>query len=293
MKRTKVKRSSSFLELMAQPTVKGSQLILYFSTCVSHVLRSSRGRDKILGVVQHLSDLYKNCMIDYLAENRIREWPIILRNAKIINESMKNGRKIFRLLRWIEELGSIGKNTKGPYDAIIILKLVRHIAGAIYYILDNLVWVAQIGVISKVITNANWKWESTKDAASFVRYILLLIINLFSVRKRRAKETELIEELESDPGRIINYDNHGYKKMLSLVKIRTKRRYQALDIMKNFLRIFMLMKSLKLPFTQNVSGVFYSICGITSSALAIFKLLTLKTQIRIEGKQTIKRTDFQ
>lgn len=52
---------------------------------------------------------------------------------------MKNGRKIFRLLRWIEELGSIGKNIKGPYNAIIILKLIRHVAGAVYYMLDNLV----------------------------------------------------------------------------------------------------------------------------------------------------------
>lgn len=69
----RIKRSPSFLERVAQPTVKGSQLILYFSTCVSHVLRSSRGRDKILGVVQHVSDLYKQSMLDYLYEHRIKE----------------------------------------------------------------------------------------------------------------------------------------------------------------------------------------------------------------------------
>ncbi|CAG9328875.1 unnamed protein product [Blepharisma stoltei] len=39
--------------------------------------------------------------------------------------------------------------------------------------------------------------------------------------------------------------------------------------MKNFLRIFTLMKSLKLPFTENITDVFYSCCGITLSALSI------------------------
>ncbi|CAG9328876.1 unnamed protein product [Blepharisma stoltei] len=66
MSKRKIKRSLSFLELLAQPTVKISQLILYFKTCEIHVLRSSRGRDKILGIVQYLSYLYKNSLIDYL-----------------------------------------------------------------------------------------------------------------------------------------------------------------------------------------------------------------------------------
>lgn len=118
------------------------------------------------------------------------------------------------------------------------------------------------------------------------------MINLISVRKRQAKEVELVEELTSDPGRMISQDNHGYKKMISLIKIRTKRRYQALEMMKNLLRIVMLMKSLQLPFTKDISGVFYSICGITSSALAIFKLLTLKTQIIAEGKHATRKADF-
>ena len=45
------------------------------------ILSFSKGRDKFLGLIQHVSNLYKHCMIDYLSRYRIKEWPVSVRNA--------------------------------------------------------------------------------------------------------------------------------------------------------------------------------------------------------------------
>ena len=95
-------QSPSFLELF---TKRSSAMLKFVST--SQVLQSSRGRDKVLAFMQYSAKLYKECMSDYLSSKRIREWPISVRNSKGLNGSMKTGRKLFRLFRWLEEIPTI------------------------------------------------------------------------------------------------------------------------------------------------------------------------------------------
>jgi hypothetical protein len=99
MRLEKNSRSSSFFSEIAGPTLKTSQLLLYFSASVSHILKLSNGRDKALGLIQNMADLYKHCMLEYLNFYRIREWPVAVKNAHALQTSMKNGRKFFRLFR--------------------------------------------------------------------------------------------------------------------------------------------------------------------------------------------------
>ena len=273
----RIMKSPSFLERMAEPTKKGSELVMFVCTSVSYVLRSSVGRDKLLGCAQYSSDLYKACMLDYLTTHRIREWPTYVRNAKIIADSMKNGRKIFRLMRSFEELDNFIKKLRKPLDLVLVLKQMRHLTAAVYYLLDNLVWIAQIGVISKFISFINVKLESTKNAASLFRYILLVIITLLSFIKRQKKQKDLTKSLKRMPNSVVTPGSISYKNTLSLLKARTKLRYQVLDVTKNFLRILMLIESLEIPGSSRLSPIFISLCGLVSSTLAIFKLLSLKT----------------
>ena len=135
------RRSSSFFANIAAPTLKTSQLLVYFSTSVSHILKQSHGRDKILGLIQNVADLYKQCMLEYLTLYHIREWPISVRNANALQVSMKSGRKFFRLLRWLEEMSRVEGKLKLNMKPVILLKLIRHIAGVWYYFLDNLMWI--------------------------------------------------------------------------------------------------------------------------------------------------------
>ncbi|CAG9319049.1 unnamed protein product [Blepharisma stoltei] len=288
-----IKRSPSFFDHLTSPTVTGSKLLLESSICFSHILSSSHGRDKILGVIQYSADLYKQCMLEFLSETRIRKWPLMVRNASIIYESMRSGRKIFQLLRWIEEVSSIGNNLKEAFSLIVFMKILRHVAGTIYYILDNFVWISNIGVISDFVLSTNWKWESTKDSVSFIRYWLLLMINLTTENKRRKKELALIEELKRKDERVVSNDNWTHKELQSLIKIREKRRFQTLVTVKNVLRLIMLVKSLEMPGSEYISNIFYSFCGVISSAIAIFKYMTMKKIEKGKEKKTIKEKPLE
>ncbi|CAG9334080.1 unnamed protein product [Blepharisma stoltei] len=268
--------SISILEKLSHPTLKGSYLILFISSNVSHLLRSTRGRDKLLGVVQYLADLYKQCMLDYLSSLRIRDWPLSVRNSKAIQESMKDGRKIFRLFRWMEELSGFGEKIRKPMDVVLILKLLKHFIGTIYYLIDNLLWIARIGVISKVILYANLRLESTKDVVAFARSALRILINLATAHKRYIKEKDILQELELNPEKSIGIGTLGYKNTNCLLKARQKRRFQFLEIVINIFKIISITKSLRLPLSKHMSNIFVSTCGLVSSCLSIFKMLSGK-----------------
>lgn len=269
--------TSSFFTSFAGPTLKTSQLLAYFTTSVSHILKLSNGRDKILGLIQNIAELYKQCMLEYLNLYRIREWPIAVRNAHALQLAMKSGRKFFRLLRWMQEISRVQKKAKFPMKTGVALKLIRHVAGVLYYFLDNLTWIIQIGIVSEPLENANWRLESTKDAMSLIRYILRIAIFLVYTHSRARKEKDLRIDLLANPNREIKPNGFGYMLTCSMIKARCKRRFQLIEMMINIFRIIMLIKSLRLPGSKKLSKVFYSVCGTISGALSLFKLLTHKS----------------
>ena len=169
--------------------------------------------------------------------------------------------------------GKLKQNLK----PVILLQLIRHIAGVWYYFLDNLMWIIQIGILSEPLEASSSRLESTKDALSLTRYILRIVIFLMTSHSKAGKERQLRMELLAIPGRDIRMNSSGYTLTCRVIKARSKRRFQAIEMMINIFRVIMLLKSLKLPGSKKISNVFYSVCGVISGALALFKLLTHKS----------------
>ena len=139
-------KNQSFNEL-AIHTSKGSHILIAFVGSVGRILSISKGRDKFLGLIQHMSDLYKKCMIDYLSAYRTKEWPVSVKNANSLQQAIKEGRKLLRLFKWIEELGKVGSKIRVKTKFIILLK--------VFFSLDfdsNLILIA-FGVVYKEPSN--------------------------------------------------------------------------------------------------------------------------------------------
>lgn len=253
------------------PHVSLKPSLRYLNSCTMQILRSSRGRYKVFGIIQCLSALYKHCMLDYLASYRIKEWPSDVRMSKTLQDAMRNGQKIFRLLRWIEEIGNIDSNLKKPGDLLSILKFLRHFFGIFYYIFDNIVWVAEAGVINKYISDPRWKWENAKNVFSLIRYFLLVVITLLKRKKINQKE-KLCRETLIRRQLPIDHGNEGEGLMNQLNIIRHKWRFNMLTLIKNILRIFMLYRAIKLPGYIRISMIFHDVCGISSYALGVAKI---------------------
>ena len=79
--------------------------------------------------------------------NRNNELPSIHVAAKI-EQSMNNGRKIFRFLKFLDEIKNIKKalNSNKPKWLKVMMTL-SEISSFFYYILDNILWGINIGVL--------------------------------------------------------------------------------------------------------------------------------------------------
>jgi len=107
---------------------------------------------------------------------------------------MSQGRKIFRFLKFLDELKTIQtflKTTNKPFFLKVLITL-RHVSSFFYYILDNTLWGVKTGVLkyfysfitclkrfSEYIEHKTYKkWKYKKNWFSLFRNILQLTINL-------------------------------------------------------------------------------------------------------------------
>ena len=73
--------------------------------------------------------------------------------AEKVQASMKNGRKIFKFLKFITSfqklLKKIGKNSM---SFVKVLEIISGICRTFYYILDNILWGINIGALSEILS---------------------------------------------------------------------------------------------------------------------------------------------
>ena len=189
---------------------------------------------------------------------------------------MSSGRKIFRFLKWIE-------NVKGIYYYIIykspslrnMFKALMAISSFFYHLFDNLLWASNLGLLSEYLVG-EIKIKNTKNVFSLLRNIIKIFMDiikfkdLFYINKKN--EEEVYEVFEK---RVENFESNIYDKVLVYtLEVRKKLRTKLFDIVHSFLRICMLLFSLKLePFYSNLHPIFIGFCGSVHSIIALYKSL--------------------
>jgi hypothetical protein len=110
---------------------------------------------------------------------------------------MKNARKIFKFLKFIDELHGIYKLTESKKPVYIrILKLLTHVATFFHNIVDNLLWGINIGVLSSVYDHLTYKkWKAMKHTFSLFRIIFKLLTYNFSFQIRNREIRDLLVQL--------------------------------------------------------------------------------------------------
>ena len=108
--------------------------------------------------------------------------------AKVFESQISNGRKIFRLFLWLNEIEEIQNiiNSEKLSINLKILKIISAICSFIYYFSDNLVWFSKIGYINKFVPFSKKlyghqvKWSLIKDAFSLAKTMLELFIYIYT-----------------------------------------------------------------------------------------------------------------
>jgi len=294
MNRRKVLPSvSDFAEMLNKTVKKNAKLPVYSgqflvstASSVSSLMSSSKGRDKICSFIQYCAHFYFTCV----ENSNIPEVQLQYKNGEFksarlclkIKESMSQGRKIFRFLKFLDELKTIQNFLKTTNKPLILKVLItlRHVSSFFYYILDNTLWGVKTGVLSEYVDHDTYKvWKYKKNWFSLFRNILQLTINLLKWDMSNTKHRMYTSELQSMRNKIVQTDDESYDVIRLLIRRRRKRRYQMLEVIHSVLRLVMLSKSLKLPGYSHLEPVFVAFCGLTSSVMSLFKAFTEKQKL--------------
>ena len=115
--------------------------------------------------------------------------------AKKLENNISNGRKIFRLFLWLNEitlLEEILKSKKMPLN-VKCMKTVSTICSFFYYFTDNIVWLSNMGYWSPKIFG--YKWKKIKDAFSLLKTMLEVVISIYTVILKKREERVLRKKI--------------------------------------------------------------------------------------------------
>jgi hypothetical protein len=116
------------------------------------LLSRSSGRDKFAALVQYFSMFCGHQTLARASQDAHAPW----RN---VEESMSSGRKVLRLLKWTKELERVQRSVThediGPHATRVralaarVLGSLMHSFSALYYIVDNVIWASQVGLVNR------------------------------------------------------------------------------------------------------------------------------------------------
>ena len=249
-------------------------LISFTTNSLSHLIKTTRGKEKLLSLFQYMAELYKLTTEDYVSTLRVPA-PIHLLNTMSIEKSMKNGRKLMRILMFTDDISSIEKIWKSnkTFKYFHYLRIMLSLSNIVYYILDNLVWCADIGIISKFVSNANIKWKETKDLSSVARAIFGLILTCIASAKAWKRIESISRGLNEKLEKKVRKGSRKLNDIENLIDARREHRFKSIDLVIMVLRLVMLGHALGFPWVRRCSKIFVASCGLAASALSVFAIL--------------------
>lgn len=173
-----------------------------------------------------------------------------------------------------------------------LLLTAQKICGFVYYLLDNLVWVANIGVISHEHYNATkWRfWKKVfnliKNWCQFGRAILLYIINVKQLR-------QLERDLSKYDDLVCGERNLRATDAMSKFITQHSNVYEQMFVIaRNSMRILQLNYKLDIVFWRDIFNPIIINCfGIIQNITALFKIWLKRRYNKLSGR-CIQVKDF-
>ena len=241
----------------------------------NNLLNSSKGRDKFCQLIQYAANLYVTCMRcsqdfgDLVKQRKVAS----VNRMKNLESQISNGRKIFRLLLFlneIQEFDNIIKNSKLQLP-LKILKLASTVCSFNYYLMDNLVWFSKMDFIAAQDPILGLKFKWLKNVFSFGKTVLEIIISLYNIVLKEREEIKLRIKLRKYNDKLIVPDAEWYVLARNLIIVRRECRFYMVEFWIYLLRFVLLTSSLRLVGHSVLHPIFSSLCGLVMSFCVVFK----------------------
>ena len=187
--------------------------------------------------------------------------PSVVR-AKLLENNISNGRKIFRLFLWLNEITLLEETIKSKKlnKEVKFVKIISTICSFFYYLSDNIVWLANMGYMNHKIFD--FRWKKIKDAFSLTKTVLEVFISLYTVYLRKREERALRKKIYQYSEQLVQPDTTWYVLVRNLVISRRETIFAKVESAIYLARMFLLTYSLKLPGHSYLQPIFISLCGL-------------------------------
>lgn len=132
------------MQKQRQSYLYGKHMATYVSA-FTMIMKTCKGRDKICAVIQYIAEFYYSCN----KYSEIREVIEEFRNganvganvAFKLRATMKNTRKIFKFLKFIDQISSIIKNIESKKPLYLkIVAILENLMAFFSNLFDNMIW---------------------------------------------------------------------------------------------------------------------------------------------------------
>lgn len=171
------------------------------------ILQLSSGRDKLCAFAQGYAELASQAMSRPGSERQLM--------FLAVEENIGDGRKIFRLFKEVREIykirrgfhrlqqGVASEGPLGPSTCCGVLDVLAHTASFFFFLYDNLLWAASVGILATKETPRWYSWgqgpgkdgalvaslngvsgiKRKKDKASILRLLFAIVANVILLRQ--------------------------------------------------------------------------------------------------------------
>lgn len=210
--------------------------------------------------------------------------------CKRIQSNLSSGRKVFRLLKFSDEMSNIIRHARNPNKNTKFKEFLFYSSGIcsfFYYLLDNIIW----------LSSRKYKFlGKIKDLFSLGRCLIEIWRTLHEIANDLQTEEKILKQLGLYDDCFIAETEESYILIRDLIKLRREMSYNVLELITNVLRVFMLYKSLKLYGSIYLDSIFVELCGVLSSFTALLKSVKKKsfekTKKRDESKLEKRRVEI-
>jgi len=219
-------------------------------------------------------------------------------NISAIVKQIRSGRKIFKLAKFVDEfkefdsqvreldwnlvIPSVNSLFRGKYSIknpvlAELLHLVTKFTGFFYYLLDNLIWFANVGAINDKILKL-YRYESFKDIFNLIRKLTNLCRGILNFSLERSKLADIECELNRYDSKVVGTTCIKAADLVrKYLNQRSKLYNQMFVLITNLLRIIMLGFKLKTPiFRHYFHSVSVAFVGILMNIAVLFKIWLAK-----------------
>lgn len=197
---------------------------------LSKIMSSSKGRDKICGIIQYLAKMIAlTAMYSNIKEVQFaflkKEMKFHL-TAYRTYKSLSQARKIFRFLKFlevIEDILIISHQCADKRTLKLHLQLFAKISSFFYYLLDNIVWLIKSQILNDIIDrHTKRNYINAKNSFSLFKSCFSLLYNYLELREINDERLIIIQKLQNVREGFMNESSTQYALGKKLIHYRFK-----------------------------------------------------------------------